>query len=319
MNRKTKIFLAGVALVFAVCVWFLGIASNLDKNESVRIKRGASVGSVAAILEKRGMINDADVFKVIVLGFGGEIQAGNYDFMRGTSVWKMAEMLARGDIASTTIIIPEGLTTKQIVIELNKNGFLTGNACKAKCPADGELFPDTYRVAKGTSRAAVMDLMRGKMSEFQNAWQMSGGYAPAPLRSWNDIITLASIVQKETPKVSEMPIVASVYLNRLNTKMKLQADPTIVYFLTDKLGDMQGAPLLSSHLQLSSPYNTYRNYGLPPTPIANPGREAISAVLNPAKTSYLFFVADGAGGHNFSVDFAGHQENRKIWRQAKKK
>jgi UPF0755 protein len=160
--------------------------------------------------------------------------------------------------------------------------------------------------------------MQKKMAEIQRGWESSGRHAPRPLKTWNDIITLASIVQKETPKTSEMPIVASVYLNRLNKRMKLQADPTVVYVITKQLGDMKGAPLLSGHLQVKSPYNTYRNYGLPPTPIANPGRAAITAVLNPADTNYYFFVADGQGGHNFSKDFEGHKAYREIWREIKK-
>ena len=114
-----------------------------------------------------------------------------------------------------------------------------------------------------------------------------------------------------------MPIVASVYLNRLNKGMRLQADPTVVYALTNKLGDMQGAPLLRGHLKLDSPYNTYRNAGLPPAPIANVGLAALRAVLRPAKTKFLFFVADGQGGHRFSIDYAQHQKNHARWREIK--
>ena len=142
---------------------------------------------------------------------------------------------------------------------------------------------------------------------------------PKPLKNWNDVITLASIVQKETPQAREMPIVASVYLNRLNQGMRLQADPTVVYALTDGLGDMQGAALLRGHLQIDSPYNTYKNRGLPPAPIANVGQAAIRAVLKPADTNYLFFVADGRGGHKFSKDYETHMKNHANWRKIKNK
>ena len=142
---------------------------------------------------------------------------------------------------------------------------------------------------------------------------------PKPLKDWKDVIVLASIVQKETPQIREMPIVASVYLNRLNQGMRLQADPTVVYALTDKLGDMQGAPLLRAHLKIDSPYNTYKNKGLPPAPIANVGEHAIGAVLKPADTNYLFFVADGKGGHNFSKTYEEHQKNHARWREIKNK
>ena len=126
-----------------------------------------------------------------------------------------------------------------------------------------------------------------------DSWNKTSRRLPKPLKSWNEVITLASIVQKETPLAREMPIVASVYLNLLNRGMRLLADPTVVYALTNGLGDMQGRPLLRGHLKIDSPYNTYKNKGLPPAPIANVGQAAIRAVLNPAHTNYLFFVADG--------------------------
>ncbi len=318
-KRKSLLFVAALAFVaFLLGFWFVGVHSPMLAPESFEVVHGESVGSIAQQMKKRGWINSSDTFKLMVMGFGGEVQAGVYDLPARASVWRIARMLSTGDIASTIIIIPEGLTTKQIVAVLNENVFLTGPACNTSCPSEGELFPDTYRVAKGTTRAAVIDMMKNKMAEIQRGWEVSGRHAPRPLKSWNEVITLASIVQKETPKTDEMPIVASVYLNRLRTRMKLQADPTIVYALTQQLGDMQGAPLLSGHLQMDSPFNTYKHYGLPPSPIANPGRQAITAVLNPADTNYLFFVADGQGGHNFSEDYAGHKANREIWRAIKK-
>ena len=284
---------------------------------SFEVSQGATVGSIAADLKKRGWIESSDTFKVMVMGFGGRVQAGLYDLPRGASVWRIARMFARGEIASTTIVIPEGLTVRQIVVVLNENKFLKGEALKVEIK-EGELFPDTYTVPKGAQRAAVIKLMRDKMLEIQRGWEASGRPAPKPLKNWNEVVTLASIVQKETPKDSEKSTVAGVYLNRLRIGMRLQADPTVVYTITNRLGDMQGAPLLTGHLQIDCPYNTYKNRGLPPAPIANVGRAAITAVLNPADTEYLFFVADGTGGHNFSVDYEGHKENREKWREIKK-
>ncbi len=334
-----RLAFSGIA-VCAVCAgaYFIGFRSNVQEGATVQVSRGVSISSVADKLKSDGFIFSADVFKGLVLIMSGNIQAGEYDLPAGASVWKLAKMFSTGDIASTTIVIPEGLTVKQIIGVLKDNKSLSGQACTDKdkiaktkiddvkiiqpteitenlpCPSDGELFPDTYRVAKGTSRAAVIDLMRTKMSEIKNGWEKSGGPAPAPLKTWNEVITLASIVQKETPKESEMPVVASVYLNRLRRGMKLQADPTVVYAITNGLGDMHGKTLWSNFLKRSSPYNTYTNYGLPPSPIANVGRAAISAVLAPADTNYLFFVADGTGGHNFARDLDEHNENRKKWR-----
>ena len=183
---------------------------------------------------------------------------------------------------------------------------------------DGQIFPDTYTVARGTNRLAVLDLARKRMVAIEDMWKKTNARLPQPLRNWNEVITLASIVQKETPRAREMPIVASVYFNRLNRGMRLQADPTVVYALTDGLGDMQGEALLRGHLKIDSPYNTYKNKGLPPAPIANVGQGAIRAVLKPATTNYLFFVADGHGGHKFSRDYETHQKNHANWRKIKK-
>ena len=232
---------------------------------------------------------------------------------------------ANGRVASTTIVIPEGLTIKQIKNLLLRSSALTGAVeCKSGNSApvcnlrDGDVFPDTYTVARGMNRLAVLDLARKKMVNIQGAWERTNRRLPKPLQDWDDVITLASIVQKETPQAREMPIVASVYLNRLNRGMRLQADPTVVYALTDGLGDMQGQPLLRGHLKIDSPYNTYRNKGLPPAPIANVGENAIRAVLRPADTNYLFFVADGRGGHLFSKDYEEHKKNHNDWREIKK-
>jgi len=164
----------------------------------------------------------------------------------------------------------------------------------------------------------VLDLARKKMETIKNKWLRTRRNPPAPLRSWDDVIILASIVQRETPRVSEMPVVASVYLNRLRRNMRLQADPTVIYALTDGYGDMRGEPLLRGHLKIDSPYNTYRNKGLPPAPIANVGAHAIRAVMNPADTKYLYFVADGRGGHKFSSDYESHIKNHYDWREIKK-
>ena len=269
-------------------------------------------------MQSRDLIDSVALFKIAVRGNGGGIQSGQYDIPRGTSVWRIADMLAHGDVAATTIVVPEGLTVKQIKELLLADDDLTGDVeCGAGTDLpvcnlhDGDLFPDTYRVARGTSRLALLDLMRKKMVELEHNWDRAGRIAPRPLKTWNDVITLASIVQKETPKKSEMPIVASVYLNRLRDGMRLQADPTVVYALTGGLGDMRGRPLLRNHLKTDSPYNTYTHAGLPPAPIANVG-------LTPADTNYLFFVADGNGGHRFSRTYAEHVKNHADWRVIKK-
>lgn len=338
-RKKSKLRVSLIAmfvffavLIFGFTIYFIGFNSPIREDVSFTVRGGAGIGTVARELSDAGLIANESIFKLTVMGFGGRVMAGMYDIPAGTGTWRVAKMMVRGKVASTVIVIPEGMTVKQIVNQLDANRFLVGDTCRPhdlsaddeiatkrlKCPYDGELFPDTYRVAKGTHRGDVIELMRKKMKSIEDGWNASGKHAPAPLRDWNDVVTLASIVQKETPRVSEMPTVASVYLNRLRKKMKLQADPTVVYALTNGLGDIGGKVLWTNQLKFISPYNTYLHYGLPPRPIANVGADAIAAVLNPADTNYLFFVADGTGGHAFAKDYAEHQRNHATWREIKK-
>ena len=325
-SKKIINFVCGAVVVVVIAALYIfGVRSAVMRDATFVVARGDTVSGVATRLQSRDLIDSVALFKIAVRGNGGGIQSGQYDIPRGTSVWRIADMLARGDVAATTIVVPEGLTVKQIKELLLADDDLTGDVeCGAGTDLpvcnlhDGDLFPDTYRVARGTSRLALLDLMRKKMVELEHNWDRAGRIAPRPLKTWNDVITLASIVQKETPKKSEMPIVASVYLNRLRDGMRLQADPTVVYALTGGLGDMRGRPLLRNHLKTDSPYNTYTHAGLPPAPIANVGLDAIHAVLTPADTNYLFFVADGNGGHRFSRTYAEHVKNHADWRVIKK-
>lgn len=330
MKRKSKIFIlkllcVPVVVALAIVFYLFVLRSPLRRDAVVRISRGENVTSVAWRLQKHGVVSSARIFKLAVRGQGGRIQSGEYEIPAGAGTWQIVRMFVRGDIATTTVVIPEGMTVKQIKSLLLAAGNLSGpvecapgNSAPVCNLKDGDIFPDTYRVAKGTTRLAVLDLANKKMCAIQAAWEKAGQIAPAPLKTWNDVVTLASIVQKETPRAAEMPVVASVYVNRLNKKMRLQADPTVVYALTDGLGDMQGGALLRGHLKVDSPYNTYMHAGLPPAPIANVGQAAIRAVLKPADTNYLFFVADGRGGHHFSNSYEQHMRHHADWREIKK-
>lgn len=324
-NRYVNIACVAVIIVVLVVLYVFGWRSAVTRDATFVVARGDTVTGVATRLASRGLIESVPLFKIAVRGNGGGIQSGQYDIPRGTSVWRIANMFAHGDVAATTVVVPEGLTVKQIKELLLADNNLTGDVeCGAGTDLpvcnlqDGDLFPDTYRVARGTSRLALLDLMRKKMVELESNWNRAGRIAPRPLKTWDDVVTLASIVQKETPKKSEMPIVASVYINRLRDGMRLQADPTVVYAITNGLGDMRGRPLLREHLKTNSPYNTYARRGLPPSPIANVGADAIRAVLQPADTNYLFFVADGHGGHKFSRTYEQHKKNQADWRVIKK-
>ena len=314
--------IAAVAvLFFAVCVH-----STVQKTKTFVIQNGDSVMAVATRLQRQHLVLSDRAFVFLVRVRGGRVQSGEYDVPRGASLWQVVDMFVRGKVATTRVVIPEGLTIIQIKELLLAAPDLVGDvwcddmrAWGAVCDlADGDVFPDTYYVARGTARMAVLDLAHKKMEKIKNNWLRRRETPPAPLRDWNDVITLASIVQRETPRVSEMKIVAGVYLNRLHRGIRLQADPTVVYALTDGYGDMRGQPLLRGHLKIDSPYNTYRKAGLPPAPIANVGLHAIRAVLNPAETRYLYFVADGHGGHKFSIDYDDHIKNHADWREIKK-
>ncbi len=316
-----KFALAIVCVIVFVVFYIFNLWSPLKKSVSIVVERGTSVTAVTNYMVQNRIIKSADLFYFSVRLNGGKIQAGEYDIPRGAGVWTIADMLTHGKVATTTITIPEGYTIKQIKSMLMATPYLSGDvACNTSASVcalqDGDVFPDTYRVARGTPRLALLDLARKKMLSVKE--RLFRYKYPEPLKNWNDVLVLASIVQKETPQIKEMPIVASVYLNRLKKNMRLQADPTVVYVLTDGFGDMRGQPLLRGHLKIDSPYNTYRNNGLPPKPIANVGVDAIRAVLKPANTNYLFFVADGRGGHNFSTEYSEHQKNHSVWRDIKK-
>ena len=314
-------FAIAISCVIVFVVYFIfNLWSPVRKPVSVVVERGTSVTGITNYLLRNRIIKSGDLFYFSVRLNGGKIMAGEYDIPRGTGVWTIADMLTHGRVATTTITIPEGFTIKQTKNMLKNIPYLEGEVdCNKSMPVcnlkDGDIFPDTYRIARGTARLAVLELARKKMVDVKDSF--SRYKYPIPLKNWNEVITLASIVQKETPLVREMPIVAGVYLNRLRSNMRLQACPTVVYALTDREGDMHGNPLLSGHLKIDSPYNTYMNFGLPPYPIANVGREAIRAVLRPANTEYLFFVADGRGGHKFSKTYEEHQKNHDDWRVIK--
>ncbi|PRY26207.1 UPF0755 protein [Aliiruegeria haliotis] len=209
------------------------------------------------------------------------------------------------------ITLAEGVTSWQVVEELKQADFLTGDV--AAVPAEGSLAPDSYEVSRGASRAAILeDMARRQSAILADLWAARAD--GLPLETPEQALTLASIVEKETGVAEERPLVASVFINRLNQGMRLQTDPTVIYGITEGQGPL-GRGLRQSELRRATPYNTYVIQGLPPTPIANPGREAIFAALNPEPSEYLFFVADGTGGHAFAATLSEHNRNVQRWRQ----
>ncbi|MBL8772744.1 MAG: endolytic transglycosylase MltG, partial [Phenylobacterium sp.] len=238
-----------------------------------------------------------------------DLKAGEYEVKSGASMASLLADIRAGRVVRRRITIPEGWTSGMAAEAVNAYPALTGRADE---PPEGALMPDTYDVRRGEDRAEVIARMRAARDKaLAELW---AARAPdLPLRTPDEAVILASIVEKETGVAAERPRVAAVFVNRLRMGMPLQSDPTIIYGLTR--GRPLGRGIRASELAGDTGYNTYRFIGLPPTPIANPGREALAAVLNPPKTDELFFVADGTGGHAFAKTYAEHQRNVARWRE----
>lgn len=305
--------LVGSLLAFVYARQAFVAPGPLQQDRAVFIERGSTAEQVAQTLERNGVINSALVFSgaVQLYGVRGDLKWGEYMFPKGASTAEALSIVLEGKPIEYRITIPEGLTSEQIVGRLRDNDVLVGDI--ARIPREGSLLPDTYRFTRGTSRQQMVD----QMTQFQNRlvqqiWARRG--PDLPIRTPEELVILASIVEKETGKAEERPRVAGVFVNRLTRRMRLQSDPTIVYGIVGGRGSL-GRPILASEIQRLTPYNTYQIDGLPPTPIANPGRAAMEAVANPARHRDLYFVADGTGGHAFAETLEQHNRNVANWRR----
>lgn len=283
----------------------------LTAEKVVNIPRGAGVRDMAEILEREGVVENWMVF-VAGQKLGrpdASLKAGEYVFKPGQSVASVIDTISSGKVVLHQVTIPEGLTSQQVVKRLMDNELLTGTPT---VPQEGTLLPETYRINRGMSREALLqDMAEAQKKLVATIWARR---APdLPVRSPQELVTLASIVEKETGQADERPKVAAVFVNRLNRKMRLQSDPTIIYGIVGGRGSL-GRPITRSDISTATAYNTYAIDGLPPGPIANPGRDALLAVANPPKTKDLFFVADGTGGHAFAETLADHNKNVARWR-----
>jgi UPF0755 protein len=241
---------------------------------------------------------------------GGEtLKAGEYQFASGASMRKVLADLRAGRVVRHLVTVPEGWTSAMAAEAVARSPVLTGLAL---APPEGSLLPETYEVRRGEERAAVLGRMREAQDELM-AKLWPARQPGLPFTTQAEALTLASIVEKETAVPAERPRIAAVYVNRLRAGMRLESDPTIIYGISK--GRALGRGITRSELAAATPYNTYQIAGLPPTPIANPGRAAIEAVLNPPKTEDLFFVADGGGGHAFAKTYDEHLQNVARWRE----
>lgn len=308
------VLLLGAAGLFYVAKTEFDRPGPLDHDTVVVIPKGERLTAIAERLEREGVISNRIFFEASVrLYFRAEskLKAGEYAVKKNASIRGVLDTLISGKASFATISVPEGFTSQQVVDRLGANPDLTGEI--AEIPAEGTLLPDTYRFAHGVSRDDMIKRMQSEQRKFvDKVWEERS--MDSPIKSKEELIILASIVEKETGKADERPRVAAVFLNRLKSRMRLQSDPTFMYGITMGKGPLGHSPTRAER-DTPTPYNTYTIPGLPPGPIANPGRAAIEAVVRPAKTGNLYFVADGTGGHAFADTNAEHNANVAKWRE----
>ena len=320
-RARNPFVIAGNAIITIVLVGMLGVGGAyvygkqkieapgpLKEEKIVNIPSRAGMGDIADILQREGVIDNNRL-----MFFGGvfamkarqELKSGEYAFQKNASLRDVINTIVEGKVVQHAFTIPEGLTSEQIVARLLENDVLAGQI--KEMPREGTLLPETYKFPRGTTRDQVIQRMQqAQRRVLAEVWERRS--PDVPVKSAEQLVTLASIVEKETGRADERSRVAAVFANRIRQKIKLQSDPTIIYGLVGGKGTL-GRPIKRSEIQQPSPYNTYVIDGLPPGPIANPGRASLEATANPARTRDLFFVADGTGGHSFSETYDQHQKN----------
>jgi UPF0755 protein len=320
------LFLVGVFLLFGFGYYLSTPAEKEGKDQVFFIREGSTLNEVAGDLEFRSIITSKRLFLLWarLMGYSRNIKAGEYRLSSAMPPLKILETLSKGFVITHPVTIPEGFTINQIgeLLEekglVNKDEFLAITSDKgiekrygiSGESLEGYLYPDTYQFGRGLSPVSIVDVI------VKRFWKVF-----APLRekaeqagmTIAEVVTLASIVEKETGRAEERPIIASVFLNRLRKRMRLESDPTVIYGLKDFTGNLK-----KKHLSQPTPYNTYIIRGLPPGPIANPGKDAINAVLFPAKTDYLYFVSKNDGTHYFSKTLVEHNEAVEIYQKKKR-
>jgi UPF0755 protein len=287
--------------------------------QNFMVRQNTGVSEIADQLERRGLISDARIFRLGVRAYdkGGVLKAGEYEIQAGASMRDIMNLLESGKSVLASLTIPEGLTVEQAFQRIAEHDALTG-PMPAEMPPEGSLIADTQRFTRGATRQQVIDKMLADQKRLvETIWARR--VSDLPIADINEFVTLASIVEKETAIPDERTRVAAVFINRLNKGMRLQSDPTIIYGIFGGKGKPADRPIYRSDIDKPTPYNTYTIPGLPPGPIANPGRESLEAVANPSKTNDLYFVADGTGAHVFAATLDEHNENVARWRAVEKK
>lgn len=334
--RASRPFVRFLSGVFTLLLVLMGLAGGaaillqsridapgpLTRSKAVVVPKGEGAHEIAARLERDGVVSDRRLFVAAYLlskiaGSGTralQLKAGDYQIPQAASVRQVIDIISDGRTITYRVTIPEGLTSHQIVERLKADQSLTGDI--AEVPPEGTLLPETFVVQRGATRQSIIDNMQAEARKLMDrAWAQRK--KDLPLKSWQEAVILASIIEKETGRNDERDRVAAVFINRLKQNMRLQSDPTIVYgIMGGKI--VWNRPILRSEIAQKTTHNTYQIDGLPPTPICNPGKAAMEAVLNPAQTKDLYFVADGSGGHVFAETLKEHNANVVKWRAIEK-
>jgi UPF0755 protein len=331
---KKRVILISISLLFVFAA-FIAVVFSLylfrplgkeGPDQIVVIREGMTLGDVADILEREGLITHKTLFRLWarILGQSRNIKAGEYQLSDQMTPHRILEIMTKGIIISHSVTIPEGYSAAQIAELLSQKGLVDKEKFLALImdthaiqqygitgpSLEGYIYPDTYQFGRGLSVELIIDTM------IKRFWQLVSSYEALVNKSgmtWNEVVTLASIVEKETGLAEERPLIASVFLNRLRKRMRLESDPTVIYGMESFNGN-----LTRKDLKTKTPYNTYVIRGLPPGPIANPGLDAIKAVLNPAQTEYLYFVSKNDGSHHFSKTLSEHNRAVRIYQKRKK-
>jgi len=314
-GRLFSLLVVAILAAVAAVLWFdseVQAPGPLSEPATLIVPSGTSVAMIAADLERQGVIADSD-FMMWRARWRDEahlLKAGEYVFEPGVSIDDVIDQMVEGKVVAHRVTIPEGLTSLEIIEIINNAELLTGEI--VEIPPQGSVLPETYHFERGETRQAVLNRMTTALDlTLAELWLTKA--ENLPIATPEEAVILASVVEKETGFASERPHIAGVFVNRLNRGMPLQSDPTVIFALTQGQAPL-GRALLRKDWEYDDPYNTYMYPGLPPGPIANPGRDAIAAVLQPLDTKDIYFMADGTGGHAFAETLTEHNRNVQAYR-----
>jgi UPF0755 protein len=302
------VLMIGVGLTYYYGKQIIDAPGPLQEDKMVNIPSRAGMADIAEVLQREGVIDSnrwSFIGAVFAMKARSDLKPGEYNFQKNASLREVIATIVEGKVVQHAITVPEGLTSEQIVARLSESDIFSGAV--REIPREGTLLPETYKFPRGTTREQVIQRMQQAQKRLvAEIWEHRS--TDIPIKTPEQLVTLASIVEKETGKADERSRVAAVFTNRLRQRIKLQSDPTIIYGLVGGKGTL-GRPIKRSEIGQPSPYNTYVIEGLPPGPISNPGRASLEAAANPARTRDLYFVADGTGGHAFTETYDQHQKN----------